>query len=76
MLTDVWNEVPVGTPKMEQLSNGWVMRYKFTESPNEGMVRCLEHMFSTHRKPKKEKVQEIVECAGEVFVPSEYGYED
>lgn len=37
---------------------------------------CIERLFAQMRKPRMEVVKKIVEDAGDVFVPADYGYED
>lgn len=63
----VFNVVPEGTKHLERVNGGWVLRYGYQPTEQEGFVKCVERLLAQSRRPKMEVIKRIVESDGYAF---------
>lgn len=72
MKNTVYNIVPEGTKHLERVNGGWVLRYDYQPTEQEGYIKCIERLFSQSRCPKMEVIKKVVEGDGYVFNEDDY----
>lgn len=71
-MNTVYNIVPSNSKRLERCGTGWVIRYGFEPTEQEGKSKCIEKSVMMSRKPKFELVQRLVSEAGFTFSESDY----
>ena len=71
-MNTVYNIVPSNAKRVERCGNGWIIRYGFEPTEQEGKSKCIEKFVMMSRKPKLELVQRLVQEAGFAFCESDY----
>lgn len=71
-MNTVYNIVPSNAKRLEHCGSGWVIRYGFEATEQEGKSKCIEKFVMMSRKPKLELVQRLVQEAGFEFVTEDY----
>ena len=51
-MNTVYNIVPSNAKRVERCGNGWVIRYGFEATEQEGISKCIEKFVMASRKPK------------------------
>lgn len=68
----VKNYVSKDVKRLELTTNGWVLRYDFSEPNDDGMCICTEVQFLQTRMPKADVVRKLIEESGCHFNESDY----
>lgn len=71
-MNTVYNIVASDAKRLEHCGGGWVIRYGFEPTEQEGYSKCIEKFVMMSRKPKLELVQRLVSEAGFTFEISDY----
>lgn len=71
-MLSVYNIVPEGTKHLERINGGWVLRYGYAPTEQQGYVKCAERFLSQSRRPKMEFIKRIVEGDGYEFNEDDY----
>lgn len=71
-MNTVYNIVSSDAKRLEHCGSGWVIRYGFEPTEQEGKSKCIEKFVMMSRKPKLELVQRLVSEAGFTFETADY----